>query len=261
MSIWDFLGSHRVRGWAAPFSFEEFTAFVIFILRVTCCKSCNFMSKMENLNPNCFWSWIQIPWHITLLDICFRGWLQSIPFPVLVRTAEQQSHLWSLLGQGTQNSSWMSSSYWQTLGQEGVLSEHPRTQFLLLDNHFVFHWSEVPTSQKNYLILLFSTIYNIILILFKPSNNSSFMLKVTGKHFFLHPFKKAPTECIMKELWGLRKQQPYQNFQEASAFLYRHLSLEASFPPFCFLQHQFALHYKAQQYLHELCIYLSSLGL
>lgn len=43
---------------------------------------------------------------------------------------------------------------------------------------------------------------------------------------FLYPFEKAPKEYITKELWGLRKPQPYQNFQGTSAFLYRYLSLE-----------------------------------
>lgn len=57
-------------------------------------------------------------------------------FPVLVRTAKQQSHLWSLMG--TRCSEFIMKAAGQTLGQGGVLSEHPRTQFLLPDNLSVY---------------------------------------------------------------------------------------------------------------------------
>lgn len=131
---------------------------------------------------------------------------------------------------------------------------------------YVFHWSEVPTSQKSYLILLCQPFLILSWFYSKQSNSGSFMLKATGKQTssFI-PLKKFQQNVSPKSSEN-RKPQAHQNFQGASAFLCRHFSLEC--PSISLPFHLFASCYtnllcinKAQQYLHELCIYLSSLGL
>lgn len=55
-------------------SLKEFTVFLLLFITVMCCKSCNFMSKMENLTGYGHGCTNSMTHHI------FGGWLQSIPF-------------------------------------------------------------------------------------------------------------------------------------------------------------------------------------
>lgn len=84
-------------------------------------------------------------------------------------------------GQGTQNSSWMSSSYWaDTEARRGVIRA-PQNTILAPRQPLCMCFIGVKTSQKSYLILLCQPFIILSWLYSKQSNNRSFMLKVTGK--------------------------------------------------------------------------------
>lgn len=137
----------------------------------------------------------QIPWHITFLEACFRGWLQSIPFLVLVRTHSRRAKPRAVTAGNKAPRAHLRSSQaaGHALGWEGVLTEHARMQYLLPDNLSVWvslQWAaHTGLDQKKKKVLLLCQPFKAISWFYsKQSNNSSFMLRMAGEKLFQSSF-------------------------------------------------------------------------
>lgn len=135
-----------------------------------------------------------IPWRITFLKACFRGWLQSIPFLVLVRTHSRRAKPHAVTAGNKVSRDHLRNS--QAAGHEvrwgRVLTEHARMQYLLPDNLSGFHcrgqqildWIK----KKKKMLLLCLPFKAISWFYSKQSNNSSFMLRMAGEKLFHSSF-------------------------------------------------------------------------
>lgn len=227
------------------------------------------MSKMENLNTNCFWSWIHKfhdtshYWRVVSEDDC-----RAFPFQCWWEQQNGNVTCGPCWGQGTQNPSWKSSSHWADIGTRRSVVRAPQSTILAPRQSLCvcFTGAKYQLAKKSHLILLCQPSIILSRLYSKESNNSSFMLKVTGKQTssFI-PLKRLQQNVSWKSSEDWENHKPTRTFREhqlfSTATCLWSVQVSALLPPFCFLQHQFALHYKAWQFLHELCICLSSLSL